>query len=160
MTLEQPSELSTDLKKTYRLAMITSASLLFSMVFYVIIVEIMALQEGGVHGHDSTTTSLVRWFFIALVVAVSFGIRYIRTSMLRFNSSLSVGKRIGRLFRTTIMVTALCEVPAILGVVLFFIGGNRWDFYPFLFLSALLILLYFPRYNFWQDTAGMRSSST
>ncbi|NOY07021.1 MAG: hypothetical protein GXO82_10420 [Chlorobi bacterium] len=147
------------MKKAYRLAMITSASLLFSMVFYVIIVEIIALQEKSILGERALMVGIIRWLFIALVASISIGIRYIRSSMLRFDSSLSVGKRIGKLFKTTIMVTALCEVPAILGMVLFFIGGNRWDFYPFLFFSALLIVLYFPRFDYWQENASSHSSS-
>ncbi|GEM_PF-1079098 len=159
MTFETPSNGSFDIKKAYRVAMITSASLLFSMVFYVIIVEIMALQEQAMAREASATVSFVRWLFIAVVAGIGIGIRYIRSAMLRFDSSLSVGKRVGKLFKTTILVTALCEVPAILGMMLFFIGGNRWDFYPFLFFSALLIVLYFPRFHYWTDFAGTRSSA-
>ena len=41
-------------------------------------------------------------------------------------------------------------MPAIIGLVLFFLGGLYKDFYVLLFVSLVLIFMYFPRLKNWE----------
>jgi hypothetical protein len=53
---------------------------------------------------------------------------------------------------------ALCEVPVILGWVLFFLSGNVRDFYILLFISLVLFVLYFPRFSNWEEWIKAKTS--
>jgi len=54
---------------------------------------------------------------------------------------------IKRIYFHTLLVFALSEIPAILGVVYYFSTGNKRDFYPFLLMSLLVFISFFPRDN-------------
>jgi hypothetical protein len=46
----------------------------------------------------------------------------------------------------------LAEVPAILGLVMFLIGGSAADFYKLLFASLVLAFIHFPRRSAWEES--------
>jgi F0F1-type ATP synthase membrane subunit c/vacuolar-type H+-ATPase subunit K len=48
---------------------------------------------------------------------------------------------------TAIITAAICESPAILGLVLFMLTGIKRDFYFLLAISLFLLFMYFPRYS-------------
>jgi hypothetical protein len=45
---------------------------------------------------------------------------------------------------------ALAEVPAVLGLTLFLLGGYNRDFYYLLLVSLVLAFMYFPRASVWE----------
>jgi hypothetical protein len=51
----------------------------------------------------------------------------------------------------TVITYALCESIAIYGLILFLIGGSRFDFYTFLILSLIYFAAYFPRHHQWEE---------
>ena len=74
------------------------------------------------------------------------------------SSSLSSSHRISlfsppvqRLVSFTIISLALSEAVAIYGLVIFLINGSSLDFYLFLALSFVFIIVHFPRYSQWED---------
>jgi hypothetical protein len=56
-----------------------------------------------------------------------------------------------RLQRAALLVLVLGEVPAILGLGLFLVGGNAADFYKLLFASLVLTFINFPRRAAWEE---------
>jgi hypothetical protein len=42
-------------------------------------------------------------------------------------------------------------VPALAGLVLFFLTGAYWDFYLLAAFSAALEVIFFPRYSRWEE---------
>jgi hypothetical protein len=50
-----------------------------------------------------------------------------------------------RLLIVSLATMALAEVPALLGLALFLLGGYNVDFYMLLFVSLVLLFMYFPR---------------
>jgi hypothetical protein len=61
------------------------------------------------------------------------------------------GRQAGRkLFPVAIASLALAALPAVLGLVLFLLGGYNRDFYALFFVSMLLMFMYFPRASVWQ----------
>lgn len=56
-----------------------------------------------------------------------------------------------RLVSFTVISLALCETVAIYGLVIFLINGSSLDFYLFLALSFVFIIIHFPRYSQWED---------
>jgi hypothetical protein len=65
---------------------------------------------------------------------------------------------VSRLSRASVVTSALAEIPAVLGLVLFLLTGLSRDFYPLLFVSLFLEFMYFPRLRVWQDLAGQGST--
>ena len=57
-----------------------------------------------------------------------------------------------RLLRASIVTSAICELPALLGLVLFSLTGIKRDFYYLTGLSLILFILYFPRATLWEST--------
>ncbi|HNZ28616.1 MAG TPA: hypothetical protein PKJ42_01365, partial [Candidatus Goldiibacteriota bacterium] len=54
------------------------------------------------------------------------------------------------LYISSVSVLMICQVPAVLGLVLFFSGGTKQDFYVMLAVSALMFVIFFPKYTEWQ----------
>ena len=60
----------------------------------------------------------------------------------------------GKLSTSAIVIYALCETPAIYGLVLFLLAGLYQDFYLLLAYSLGLLLIHFPRYSRWEEWIG------
>jgi len=60
--------------------------------------------------------------------------------------------------RCSIITFAFCEVPAVLGLVLFLIGGLRTDFYILLAISLGVKFANFPKYAEWENWASAAES--
>jgi F0F1-type ATP synthase membrane subunit c/vacuolar-type H+-ATPase subunit K len=99
----------------------------------------------------------VFFIFIGISVVLFFMIRIVNAAMLG-----SGGERTGpaaaenpaaiQKLQAAAMVTfALCEVPAVIGLVLYFIGGNMTNFYLFLMISLFCFAAYFPRFSQWEE---------
>jgi Ca2+/Na+ antiporter len=58
--------------------------------------------------------------------------------------------RLRRVFTVSVAGLALAEVPAVLGLTLFLLGGYNRDFYVLLFASLVLAFMYFPRASVWE----------
>lgn len=56
-----------------------------------------------------------------------------------------------KLVTASIISLALSEAVAIYGLVIFLINGSSIDFYFFLTLSFIFIIIHFPRYSQWED---------
>jgi hypothetical protein len=56
-----------------------------------------------------------------------------------------------RLQKAILVVLVLGEIPAILGLGLFLVGGNGADFYMLLFASLALTFINFPRRAAWEE---------
>jgi hypothetical protein len=57
---------------------------------------------------------------------------------------------LGRLKTAHIVGYAIAEIPAVLGLVLFFFTGERMDFYLLGVFSFLAMVLYYPKLNHWE----------
>jgi hypothetical protein len=89
---------------------------------------------------------------------VFYGISIILVLLLRrlpawsvAGSQASDSQRIARLFQVSVLTSALCEIPAILGLVLALLTGRRQDFYFLVGLALILFLLHFPRRTRWEE---------
>jgi hypothetical protein len=57
----------------------------------------------------------------------------------------------GILTTAAVITYALCEAPAIFGLVLFFLGRNSSDFHLFLLCSLFYFAVYFPKFSRWEE---------
>lgn len=148
-----------DLKKAHQMSAVIHIAFMATLVIYILIVEILrgSLQDFR-RSTESINLAWVRYIFFALGLAQIFFIRFMRETLSRGMTSANARVLIAHLNRISILSSALCEVPAFLGLVLFFIGSSTRDFYVLTFISVVLFVLYFPRYPNWEEWIRNRAS--
>ncbi len=140
-----------DLKKVVKTAVVMAASMLVVLVIYLVAVEIIRARMAPFSGFVEIKNSmLLRYIFYGVAVFQVILIRILRGFLLRKIFSSEKTNMPGDLFKTSLLILALAEIPAILGLVLFLLAGLNQDFYILLFVSLFLMFMYFPRYNEWK----------
>jgi hypothetical protein len=155
--LTEMENVATDgLRRAYRTAVILGIFMLVSLFFYAYIVESIAPGRSFL----GAELAFVRYIFYGMAIAQLFVMKFIRNRILSKKEEgelpkLPLGKGhstdIQKLLTATIVTYAFCEVPAIYGLVLFFLGKNKFDFYALSTLSIILFAVYFPRYPRWEE---------
>jgi len=154
--MEQPD----DLKKVFKNTVIVCATLMATLLVYFLVVEIIKASQKPFLGYvDVVNTLSLRYFFYALASIQIIIIRVLRGFLLRIPPSASAKTLIRRLYITSILTFSLCEIPVLLGLVLFLMSGFYRDFYALLFVSFFLMFMFFPKYNNWVDLLKGSNSS-
>ena len=131
------------------LAVWIHTAMMASLPVYLLLVLVALPRMSGFSQAGSLIdfTSL-RFIFYGAALVIVLLIRRIHT---RFMPKPEVPReeRSARKFQISVLSSALCEVPAILGLTLVLVAGWRRDFYFLLMLSLALFVIYFPRRSFW-----------
>ena len=155
-----------DLRKTYRVAVIIGLAMMASLLVYTIIVGVFEQAaipppEGG--AASGSQLEIVKFIMLGASIIVFFLIRPVNARMLAageargahppaaLRSSAAASSPLQRLTIAAIVTYALCEAPAVFGLVLFFIGRSSADFYLFLIISLFCFASHFPRYSQWEE---------
>jgi hypothetical protein len=133
----------------HRIAVVIHCAIAASLLAYIGVVEFL-LWGDPLRG-DTAAPGAVRYTCFAAALSLAVAVNLIRGILLQGKSGEDARVRLQRLQRASIFTTALCEVPAVLGLVLLVIGGSRTDFYALLALSAVMLAAYFPRLSPWQE---------
>jgi hypothetical protein len=148
-------EANDGLRQIYNIARIVGIIMLSSLLFYAVIIEFVARTPWllGKAASDGVKPDGLRMVFTA-VSAVCVGVCfYLKKESLKGAATGRIGSA-QKLYLTAIIVYSICEVPAVLGIVLFFSGGGRFDFYTMLIVTALMFAFFFPRFDEWRGAAG------
>jgi hypothetical protein len=145
----------------YRRLRLVAGAQAFTLVLYALIVEFLA-RSGFSPAPLIPDPGLMRAALLLVAVALFFGSGRLRDHMLqpRFDAleqALVPGERLRRMMTACVVAFALCDGVAILGLVFFFVGGGRFDFYLFLLLAAVFMALRFPGAQQWQEWYGRRA---
>jgi ABC-type uncharacterized transport system permease subunit len=135
-----------ELKRVYRIAKIAGIAMISSLFIYAFIVEFIKVNVNI--NPPSSMVDLLRYLFFAIAIVEFLLIRFLRSRMISGPSSQA---KIQKLFSLSILTYALCESVAIYGLILFLIGGRRFDFYSLMILSLIFFAIYFPRYTQWEE---------
>jgi F0F1-type ATP synthase membrane subunit c/vacuolar-type H+-ATPase subunit K len=136
----------TPLKARYLAINFVGLAMIASVFIYAGVVELIKWQLAPFAGFaklDPHTVSLLKYAFLALA-AVQFGI-------IKAVQKIIPAKSANHLPQTAIIIFALCESVAILGLVLFLLAGNPMDFYIFMVISLGFFYLFFPKYAQWEE---------
>ena len=146
-----PMEHSRELKKAFGGARFTGAAFVACLFFYLVLIELVKSRyrpfAGFARLKDVQTLRLV--LFVAAVALVVLN-RVINGRLLKKGAGPDPATTVRTLYRAAIISLTLAEMPAIIGLVLFFLGGLYKDFYVLLFVSLVLIFMYFPRLKNWE----------
>ena len=138
----------------FRRTVAIGAAICVSLLAYAALVEIMRAVMKPFHGALPVPLGKVQTVRIAIygvAVAVLIAMRLARGRLFRAAPGEAPKTILMRLMRMSVLTFVLAEIPALLGVLLFFATGLTLDFYILLAVSLVLEFMYFPRRAQWEE---------
>lgn len=134
-------------------AKMVAAAVVGSLAIYLALVEILKTTLRPFRGFATVgNMQPVRYAAYGAGAAVVLLILLLRPRLYRRRAGEDAGTALTRLQRASVLTMVLGEVPAMLGLVLFLVGGFARDFYSLLFVSIVLIFIHFPRRGAWEES--------
>jgi hypothetical protein len=141
-----------ELRRSHRTASVIGIAIVASLFVFLVIVEVLRAKTGPFRGFVSLpAVATLRYVFYALAVIEVLATRLLQGILLRRAPGDDVRATVLKLARTAVVTLSLSEVPALLGLVLFLLGGLNKDFYALLAVSLVLVFMYFPRLGSWEN---------
>ena len=141
-----------DIRRAHRAVLAVAITILGSLLVFLALGEVIRARfkpfTGFLAGGDPQT---LRYIVYGVAVVIVILIRFLRAALLRRRPGDSLAVLAHRLSRASLVTLALGEVPALLGFLLFIMRGLNRDFYALLFVSLVLIFMYFPRLATWNE---------
>ena len=148
-----------DLKRTYKTSAILYVAFMLTLIIYLVVFTLFKSQIPDFQGMmERIDFPWLRYAFYALGFLQVFLIKFIRETATKSITTVDAKILISHLQRMSMISAALCEVPALLGLVLFFLSGSAQDFYVLLIMSFVLFIMYFPRSKNWEEWIKSRKS--
>lgn len=143
-----------ELRQAYRTTAIVCVVMIASLFPYLAVVELVRGQLGS-SGYlmDARQIELLVYVLYGLALLPFIVPQLIKRHVTTAASREGETALLMRLRTATFLSYALSEVPAVFGLVLFFLAGLHKAFYVLWFLSLLSMLLYFPRLRSWEELA-------
>ena len=142
------------LKRSYRTAAIVAWSFFSMLVVYVVLTEVIRASFDPFLGVGERFDYIkYRYLFYILSAASIIIIRFLRGVLLRKKRTEDIQRTAAKLLRTSVITSALSELPALFGFFLFILSGISRDFYILVFVSLFLMFMFFPRYSQWRAWA-------
>ena len=136
---------SEEWKKKYFVARLLYMVFVASLFIYALVAEILSgqVQNFPLQMTQSADYTKLRYIFYGVAIIMVVLIRSMRRTLLKKTP----------LYTAAIITAAICEAPAILGLVLLMLSGIKKDFYFLLIISLFLLFMYFPRYSHWEQNS-------
>jgi hypothetical protein len=145
-------DIQEDLRTHLRAVTLIAVSIIVSLLFYLGAEEFIRARFRPFHGFLALSDlRAVRYALFGLAVAVLILIRVLRPRLLRRAAGDDAKTVLHRIQRASLTTLVLAEVPGIVGLVLFVAAGLNVDFYILLFVSLVLVFMYFPRRSAWEE---------
>jgi len=136
-------------KQAFRATTIIATAMIVSLAVYVVIVEVLRRQQEGFTGCAPASAQHLPDIFMGVALLLIIAIQKSRNTLLKIRPTDQIEAKLRKLTMATIVTYALSEIPAIMGLVLFLLGGYVTEFYMLLTLSALMMGLHFPKAEHW-----------
>lgn len=140
-----------DLRKAHKTSSLVGAAALGSLFLYAVCVEVVRALFKPFLGFARVEHALsLRYPFYAAAIILVILNRGLNSFLLRKSAKGDIKAAVQTLSRAALISMALSEAPAVLGLVLFLLGGFSTDFYMLLIVSLFLEFMYFPRLRSWE----------
>jgi hypothetical protein len=143
-------DMQEELKRAYEKSVTLAWAMVAALMIYPITVEIIRMRDASFEGFAPQTVHQIKDFIYGIAIVLPLCIPALRKALLQRSRSSGLGTLARRLGTTTAITILLAEMPALLGLLLFFLGGFYREFYIAFGYSILVILAYFPRYSQWE----------
>lgn len=154
------------LRQRYERALVIAIGMIASIPFYVVIAETIA-ADSGPFPVIAADLPLQAMRAVAVIggLLLLFVANLVRRNLLEGDASLATmvtqamvpQERYASMLKGTLVTLALCDALALLGFVLFLLGGARQDLYAFAAAGLIAAWFHFPRYHQWQRWYAQRS---
>lgn len=148
----------------FRTGRIIHAAMVISVGLYAFIAHQISPLTGD-HGSPPDLLRWLRWvlygygaILLALVLA-ALRVLSLESRVLRLPTLTEVARRSGpeaalsELQRRLLVLLVIAEAPAVLGLILFFLGRDLFDFYVLAVPSLLCLVILSPRRELWEEVA-------
>jgi hypothetical protein len=143
------------LENTFNRARWIAIALIGSLFVESFVIEMLRwfVPFNGFAGAENGISPLFQYILMVLGLSDLVFLPFLRRSLLspRNVSSTNPSVLIPRLMSVTIISLAISNAPALLGLVIFLMWGERLPFYMLWGVSLIFMLVYFPRMSFWEE---------
>jgi hypothetical protein len=145
----EPTE---DLRGHFKTSVLIAVTIVASLLIYLGLVEVIRSINKPFLGFAALSdVQLIRYIFYGGAALIIILIRILRPVLLKRTPLDDEKTLIHKLSRSALITVILSEIPALLGLILFFLGGLNRDFYALLFVSLILVFIHFPRLRSWEE---------
>jgi hypothetical protein len=145
-------DIQDELRVHLKSATLIAIAIIASLVIYLGLVEVLRAVYRPFRGFVTLANiAQLRYAVFGAAAAIIVLIRVLRPRLLRKVPREDAKTALHRLQMAAIMTMVLGEIPGILGLGLFLLGGYNIDFYVLVFASLLLVFMYFPRRIAWEE---------
>lgn len=153
------------LRAAYRVTVIVGLAMMASLVAYLVVVSLIengTIAFGEQAAIPAGPGERIKFVLLGLSIVLFLLIRPVNRKVIgpgersasgrggRPGPEQRGGRDPGPLAVAAIITFALCEVPAIFGLVLYFLTRNVTDFYLFLIISLFFFSFHFPKFSQWE----------
>jgi hypothetical protein len=127
------------------------------LLLYLLLEEIIRARFRPFFGFGKVKdVAALRYGFFFLAVAAVIVLRLVHGRRLAAASKAGEAAAVRSLYRTAVISLTLAEIPALAGMTLVLLAGLNTDFYLLLFVSIVLVFMYFPRASAWEAVLEKR----
>lgn len=137
-----------EIRQAYTVSAVVAAAIVGAIVFYTVIVEVL-LRMGHSPFIAPPAAYAVKYAVYFISVSTLFTLKFIES---RFGGKMnSPEETLSALRGLAIVKAAVCELPAVGGLILFLLTGYRADFYLLAVFALALEIWHFPRLPRWEE---------
>lgn len=135
-----------------RTARAVGMAVMASLLAYLAVAEALRAAYKPFFGlaHLAGNRTAVRFGIYLGAAAAIVAVRLVSARAGRRSGTETEETRLVRVFAISVTTLAMAEIPALLGLALFLLGGYNRDFYVLLLVSLVLAFMYFPRASVWE----------
>lgn len=144
-----------DLEAAYKRAKIIGLAMMASVLIYLLLAYFISTGQGIKTKTDPGMLNTLTAVFVFISLGLGVGLFFIRRALFSpVKAAEAVQKGIpGNIFfSATTVAFALAEAPAVLGLVLFLLGGGWTPLIGLSVLSIIYFLMAWPRFSSWEET--------
>lgn len=145
---EAPEVSSAQIEAARRHAVIVAGAIVVSLAICVALVEV--LRRAVPATEPGSNVAMIRIALFGAAGTIVFMSTVLKALVLR-DAPADPSMRISRMRTASIQATAMSEIPAILGLVLFLLGHAAGDFYILAVVSVYMLVRHFPRRDVWEE---------
>ncbi len=145
---------ASELKKIYKITAGMGWMMAACVPVYAVIIEYL-VRAVGLEGFEFAFPGAETAKYVFIVFSVSCYILILKIKKRSYAKTASLPPEklpaaVSRLYHSSVIIFALCESAAVLGIIIFFLTGDRQDFYMFAAVSVLYFIIFFPKFAEWK----------
>lgn len=138
----------TEIKRAYIASAAVAGGIVAAIVLYTVIVEVL-VKMGHTPVLAPPASYAVKYALYLISVSAPFTLKFLEARLGGRKSS--AGEALSALRGLAIVKAAVCELPAVAGLILFLLTGYRADFYMLAVFALALEIWHFPRLSRWEE---------